>query len=526
MNFPIRRALISVSDKRGIVDFARALASRGVELLSTGGTYKTLRDAGVMVKEVSEHTGFPEMLDGRVKTLHPKIHGGILARRDMPSHTAACDAHQIAPIDLVCVNLYPFEATIAKANVSFDEAIENIDIGGPAMVRSSAKNYEFVAVITDPEDYDSIIKELATFNGELSKSTRARLSRKAFAMTARYDAAISRYLEHRAAGETPAELPPIFTITGSKISDLRYGENPHQRAAFYKIPGATESGVATAKVLGGKTLSYNNILDLDAAFGLVREFNDPTVVIIKHNNPCGAATRATLREAAQAAWSGDPVSAFGSVIAINRNVDFATADFLADEGHFVECVIAPAFDADALQLLTTRPKWGKNVRLLETGPFTPRDAKDLIIRKVAGGFLAQDRNLTPGAGVEHRIVTKRAPSPAEMAELQFAASICKHVKSNAIVFAKDFTLIGTGAGQMSRVDSVHLAIAKGKDRVAESVCASDAFFPFPDGVEAAARAGVTAFIQPGGSVRDKDVIEAADRAGAAMVFTGVRHFLH
>ncbi|MBI3817157.1 MAG: bifunctional phosphoribosylaminoimidazolecarboxamide formyltransferase/IMP cyclohydrolase [Planctomycetes bacterium] len=523
---PIRRALISVSDKRGIVDFARALAARGVELLSTGGTHKTLRDAGVAVKEVSEHTGFPEMLDGRVKTLHPKIHGGILAIRDNAEHRAACEKHQIAPIDLVCVNLYPFEATIAKPNVPFEEAVENIDIGGPSMVRSAAKNHAFVAVITDPDDYNSIVKELETFDGEISKATRARLARKAFALTAKYDAAIARYLEGAAEDGRAVTFPQILTLTGAKICDLRYGENPHQRGAFYKIPGATETGVASARMLGGKALSYNNILDLDAAFGLVREFDTPSVAIIKHNNPCGAASRANLREASEAAWSGDPVSAFGSVIAVNRNIDYATADFLADEGHFVECVIAPAFDEDALKLLTTRPKWGKNVRLLETGPFTARDPRDLIIRKVAGGFVAQDRNLSTGTGNEIRIVTKRAPTAAEMQQMTFAASICKHVKSNAIVFAKDFTLVGTGAGQMSRVDSVNLAISKAGERVKGSICASDAFFPFPDGLEAAARAGATAAIQPGGSVRDSEVIAAADRAGMAMVFTGVRHFLH
>ncbi|MFN0204778.1 MAG: bifunctional phosphoribosylaminoimidazolecarboxamide formyltransferase/IMP cyclohydrolase [Planctomycetota bacterium] len=522
----IRRALLSVSDKRGIVDFARSLAARGVELLSTGGTYKTLVAEGVPVREVSNFTGFPEMLDGRVKTLHPKIHGGILARRDVAEHLAACEKYQIPPIDLVCVNLYPFEATVAKPNVTFDEAVENIDIGGPAMVRSSAKNHEFVAIVTDPDDYAAITKEMDTFDGELSKSTRARLARKAFALTARYDAAISRYLENQAAPAGQNEFPRIYTLTGTKLYDLRYGENPHQRAAFYQIPGSQESGVARASIKNGKQLSYNNILDLDSALSLVREFSDPTVVVVKHNNPCGTASRPRLRDAVASAWAGDPVSAFGSVIAINRPVDVETAEFLSDDGHFVECIIAPEFNDDAFRMLTTRPKWGKNVRLLETGSFTDRDSRDLIVRKVAGGFLLQDRDLAPGAGYELRVVTKRAPTETEILQIHFAASICKHVKSNAIVLSKDFTLLGTGAGQMSRVDSVNIAIAKAGTRLAGAVCASDAFFPFPDGVEAAVRAGVTTIVQPGGSVRDAEVIAAADHAGAAMVFTDMRHFLH
>jgi len=527
-SLPIRRALLSVSDKRGLVDFARGLASRGVELLSTGGTHKALRDAGIAVREVSEHTGFPEMMDGRVKTLHPKIHGGILALRDVETHTAAMEKHGIAPIDLVCVNLYPFEQTVAKAGTTFEEAVENIDIGGPSMVRSAAKNHRFVAVVTDPDDYDAILKELSTFGGELAQATRTRLARKAFALTARYDAAITRYLESQRGAEAATEaLPDVYTLTGTKLGDLRYGENPHQRAAFYKVPGASESGIATGKVLGGKALSYNNILDLDSALALVREFDEPAVVVVKHNNPCGCATRRVLREAAEAAWAGDPVSAFGSVIAINRPVDRATADFLADEGHFVECVVAPSFEKDAFTLLTTRPKWGKNVRLVEVGSLGERDARDLIVRKVAGGFLVQDRNLVAGAGTEHRVVTDRAPSDDEKRELQFAASICKHVKSNAIVLVNDGMLVGAGAGQMSRVDSVRIAVDKATPaRARGAVLASDAFFPFPDGLELAAKAGVKAVIQPGGSVRDADVIAAANRWGIAMVFTGVRHFLH
>lgn len=521
----IQRALLSVSDKNGIIDFARGLAARGVELLSTGGTCKAISAAGIAVREVSDFTGFPEMLDGRVKTLHPKVHGGILARRGVAEHVEACKRHGIPFIDLVCINLYPFEATIAKPGATFDEAVENIDIGGPAMIRSAAKNHESVAVVTDPADYAAILKELETFHGELSHATRARLARKAFATTARYDAAISRYLENHDAGAT-VPFPQFYSLAGSKIADLRYGENPHQRAAFYRIPGTTESSVASATVRHGKQLSYNNILDLDAALALVREFGDPSVAIIKHNNPCGMASRPGLRAAAEAAWSGDPVSAFGSVIAVNRPVDRATADFLADEGHFVECVIAPRFDPDAFELLTTRPKWGKNVRLLEAGELTRPDASDPVVRKVAGGFLVQDRDLAPGHGTELRHVTKRHPSPELMKQLEFAAAICKHVKSNAIVLARDFTLLGAGAGQMSRVDSVHIAVSKAAGRAPGSVAASDAFFPFPDGVVALAKAGVAAIIQPGGSVRDAEVVAAADQAGIAMAFTGMRHFLH
>ena len=416
---------------------------------------------------------------------------------------------------------------MAKANVGFEEAIENIDIGGPSLVRAAAKNAEFVAVVTDPDDYAAILKELETF-GEISKATKEKLRRKAFALTARYDAAIARWLESR---EAESAFPAVFTLTGEKLAELRYGENPHQSAAFYRVPGSQESTVANAKQRkregeAGKALSYNNILDLDSALGLVREFDGPTVAIVKHNNPCGCATRERLSEAAESAWSGDPVSAFGSVIAINRDVDRATADFLADEGHFVECVIAPRFDDDAFQLLTTRPKWGKNVRLLETGPFTPRDPRDRVVRKVAGGFLVQDRDLAPGAGTEHRVVTRRAPTAEEKSQLVFAAAICKHVKSNAIVLANDSTLLGAGAGQMSRVDSTRLAIEKAGPRVRGAICASDAFFPFADNVELLAKAGITAIVSPGGSVRDADVIAAADKAGIAMIFTGVRHFLH
>ncbi|HKE01202.1 MAG TPA: bifunctional phosphoribosylaminoimidazolecarboxamide formyltransferase/IMP cyclohydrolase [Planctomycetota bacterium] len=519
----VRRALVSVSDKRGVVDLARALASRGAEILSTGGTYRTLRGEGVAAREVSDATGFPEMMDGRIKTLHPRVHGGLLARRDQPEHVAAMKEHGIEPIDLLCVNLYPFEETVARPGVSHDEAIEQIDIGGPAMVRSAAKNHRFVAVVTDPDDYGPLLREIETF-GEISLATRERLARKAFALTARYDATIARFLETR--GGEPEPFPRVFALRGAKVADLRYGENPHQRAAFYRIPGAREASVATATVRNGKELSYNNILDLDAALALVRELDGPAVAVIKHTNPCGCAIRERLADAARAAWEGDPVSAFGSVVAVNRPLDLATAELLTAPDRFVECVIAPSFDEDAIACLKTRPKWGASVRLLETGPFGPRDP-DPFVRSVAGGFLVQDRNLAAGAGEEHRVPTKRAPTPAEKDQLAFAASVCKHVKSNAIVLARDLALVGAGAGQMSRVDSVRIAVDKaGPERARGSVLASDAFFPFADGVELAARAGVTAILQPGGSKRDAEVIAAADRAGVAMVFTGTRHFLH
>ncbi len=530
MSHRIQRALISVSDKTGIENFARMLAQSGVEILSTGGTYAALKKAGVAVREVSDHTGFPELMDGRVKTLHPKIHGGILALRDHPQHTGAMAEHGIAPIDLVVVNLYPFEATVAKPGVTRDEAIENIDIGGPSMVRSAAKNHRFVGIVVDPADYGRVLDEMQRNGGGLSDAFRSELAQKAFALTARYDAAIAGWLfeGERASGATAERFPATIGLAGVKVLDLRYGENPHQRAAFYRGAASGEPSLAGAQVLGGKQLSYNNLVDLDAALALAREFDGPFVAVCKHNNPCGAALGATLREALEAAWEGDPVSAFGSVLSSTRTIDLAAAQFLVEGNRFVEAIVAPGFDDDALRLLVDKPKWGRNVRLLAAGDLAgrPRDARDVEVKKLVGGFLVQERDLAASIGTECKTATRRVPTAEELAGLLFAERVCKHVKSNAIVIADGTRVLGVGAGQMSRVDSVHMALRKAGDRARGAVLASDAFFPFPDGPELALQAGVTALLQPGGSVRDAEVVAACDRAGAAMVMTGTRHFRH
>ena len=529
----IQRALISVSDKSGVENFARALAQAGVEILSTGGTFAALRKAGVPVREVSDYTGFPEMMDGRVKTLHPKVHGGILALRDVDSHRGAMAEHEILPIDLVVVNLYPFETTVAKEGVARAEAIEQIDIGGPSMLRSAAKNHRFVGVVTDPADYGRVLDEMQKNEGALSEDFLRELAVKAFGATARYDAAIARWLfeQERADGKAKSPFPQSFAVAGTKVADLRYGENPHQVAALYRTSGPDvvgEPSVATAQVLNGKALSYNNLVDLDAALGLAKEFAGPFVCVVKHNNPCGAAEAKKLSTALQEAWEGDPVSAFGSVLAFTRKLDLACAEYLVSGNRFVEAIVAPGYAENALELLTQKPKWGKNVRLLECGDFTAegRDARDLEWKKLVGGFLVQDRDLAAVDPPRCKTVTKRAPMAEEIEGLFFADKISKHVKSNAIVLAKGTQVVGVGAGQMSRVDSVRLAVAKAGDRSRESVLGSDAFFPFPDGVIAALDAGVTAILQPGGSVRDEEVIAACDARGAAMVFTGTRHFRH
>lgn len=521
----IQRALISVSDKTGLVEFAKELAGMGVEILSTGGTFVTLRAAGVLAVEVSHHTGFPEMLDGRVKTLHPKIHGGILARRDMPEHMVALEKHEIQSIDLVVVNLYPFEKTIAKEGVALEEAIENIDIGGPSLIRGAAKNHEFVTVVVEPADYALVLAEMKKHGGAVSKEAKFRLAAKAYARTARYDAAIASYLGARA--ET-ADFPSMLLLAGEKLADLRYGENPHQKAAFYRTGECAEASIATAKVRNGKTLSFNNIVDLEAALALAKEFEEPAAAIIKHTNPCGCAVRESLATALMAAWDGDPLSAFGSVIACNREVDKTCAEFLAVPERFVEAIVAPSFSPEAFEILTTRPKWGKSVRLLEAGPIGPAklDAAAVDLRRIYGGFVAQTRDLAAETSAQCKTVTKKAPSEEQMRDLLFAAKVCKHAKSNGIVLAKNLQLLGNGAGQMSRVDSVKISVEKAGAKCKGAVLASDAFFPFPDGLEAAAKAGIVAALQPGGSVRDADVIAAADRAGIAMVFTGVRHFFH
>jgi phosphoribosylaminoimidazolecarboxamide formyltransferase/IMP cyclohydrolase len=520
----IRRALLSVSDKTGLVVLARALAGYGVELISTGGTRKALADAGLAVRDISDVTGFPEMLDGRVKTLHPLVHGGILAIRDNPQHMATARQHGISLIDLVVCNLYPFEATVSKSGSTHEEIVENIDIGGPSMVRSAAKNYRDVAIVSDPAQYQEVLEELRAHSGALTLATRERLAAVAFARTAAYDRAISAYFARRAGGE---DWPAVLDLRFERKLALRYGENPHQKAAFYVEPGARHACVGTAEQLHGKELSYNNLLDLDSAFNLVREFDTPAAVVIKHNNPCGAAAADTLVEAFRKAYEGDPLSAYGGVLGFNREVDEATAQQITEPNRFIECVIAPSYSEAAFRLLTTRPSWKKNVRLLRTGPVqAASEARALDFRRVDGGLLVQTRDVEADDFAQAKVVTKRAPTEAEMAVLRFAWKVCKHVKSNAIVLAKSGMVVGVGAGQMSRVDSIHIAARKAGERVSGSVLASDAFFPFRDNVDEAARAGVTAVVQPGGSMRDQDSIQACDEHGLAMVFTGVRHFRH
>lgn len=534
MDIPIQRALISVSDKSGIVDFARGLSERGVELLSTGGTYKQLAEAGIAVREVSEHTGFPEMMDGRLKTLHPKVHGGLLALRDEASHRQAMEEHGIAPIDLAVINLYPFEETIARAGVTREQAVEQIDIGGPTMVRSAAKNHRFVGIVTDPGDYERVLAQLAERGGQLGLELRRELAQKAFALTARYDALISRWLyeQELADGLTESAFAPTHALAGVRELELRYGENPHQAAAFYRTGGATEASIAGAELLGGKALSYNNLVDLDAALALAKEFGEPFVAVTKHNNPCGAAAGDTLVAALEAAWDGDPVSAFGSVLAFTRPLDTACADFLTSSGRFVEAIVAPSFEPAALEILQTRPKWGQNVRLLACGPFgpdarsAPGSAGSLELKQLVGGFLLQQRDLTAEPEEAMQTVTKAEPSAEQKVALAFANRVAKHVKSNAIVLARGTQVVGVGAGQMSRVDAVELAVKKAGDRARGAVLASDAFFPFADGPQAAIEAGVTAILEPGGSRRDDEVIAACDERGIAMVFTGARHFRH
>ncbi len=520
---PIRRALISVSDKTGLVALGKALLQHGAELLSTGGSAKALREAGLAVKEVSEHSGFPEILDGRVKTLVPQIHGGILGRRDLPSHLAQMEQHGIAPIDLVCVNLYPFEATVASGAAAAD-CIENIDIGGPALIRAAAKNHSHVVVLTDPRQYETLIETVAALGGT-TRADRRAWAGAAYARTSAYDAAIANWF----AVERGDPFPQRLSLSGVRAELLRYGENPHQAAAFY-TDGSNRPGIATARQVQGKSLSYNNLNDTDAAFEAVCEFEQPSVVIVKHANPCGVATAVSLEEAWELALRCDPVSAFGGVVALNRTLDEAAA--LRIEAIFTEVIVAP--DAtDAARAVLARKK---NLRLLLTGSLPDPAAGGLMLRSVAGGFLLQNRDAGRLDGSMLKVVTKRAPSPQELSDLVFAFRVCKHVKSNAIVYAKNSATVGIGAGQMSRVDSARIAAGKSEDAaraagVAEpltrgSVVASDAFFPFADGLEAAIAAGATAVIQPGGSVRDAEVIAAADKAGVAMVFTGMRHFRH
>ena len=518
-----RRALLSVSDKTGLIEFGRFLAARGVEILSTGGTAKALRDAGVPVKDVSDHTGFPEILDGRVKTLVPQVHGGILGRRDLAEHLAQMQAHGIAPIDLVAVNLYPFEATVAKG-ADFDDCIENIDIGGPAMIRSAAKNHAHVAVLTEPAHFAEVQAEIAEAGGT-RLATRRRLAAAAYARTAAYDAAISGWF----AGQEGQEFPERLSFTGTLRQTLRYGENPHQSAAFY-VDGSARPGIATSRQIQGKELSYNNLNDTDAAFEALAEFDDPAIVIVKHANPCGVAVAGDLAQAWDRALLCDPVSAFGGIVAANRKLDAAAAERIT--AIFTEVVIAPDADEAALAIFAKK----KNLRLLLTGGLPDPAAPGMMFRSVAGGFLAQSRDAGRVSEATLKCVTTRAPTASEMTDLLFAFRVCKHVKSNAIVYAKNLATVGIGAGQMNRAESSRIAAWKSEaaakaaglpEPLAKgSVMASDAFFPFADGLEIAASAGATAIIQPGGSIRDNEVIEAADKAGLAMVFTGMRHFRH
>ena len=518
----IQRALLSVTDKTGLVEFAKALAGLGVELVSTGGTAKALRDGGLTVKDISDLTGFPEMLDGRVKTLHPLVHGGLLYIRGNAEHEAAVAAHGISPIDMVVVNLYAFEKTAAQSGVAFGHLIENIDIGGPSMVRSAAKNFEDVAIVTKVADYPALIEELKASNGALSRATRWNLAKKAFSTTAAYDTAIANTLDkliEAPAVDAPAapdttDLPTTLRINFPLAQSLRYGENPHQRAALYA--DGSGLGVAAARQLQGKELSFNNLVDLDACWELAQEFDEPAAIIVKHTNPCGAATGANLLEAYQKALAADPISAFGGVIGLNRPVDAAAAEEIAKL--FVEAIAAPSFTPEAVERFSSK----KNLRLVEvhTAPARP------VVKHVSGGALLQDADTGRITAAELKIVTDRPPTAEEMCSMLFAWRVCKHVKSNAIVYARDGQTIGVGAGQMSRVDAARFGAMKAVLPLEGCVAASDAFFPFPDGLETVAKAGATAVIQPGGSIKDQDVIAAANRLGIAMAFTGVRHFRH
>jgi phosphoribosylaminoimidazolecarboxamide formyltransferase / IMP cyclohydrolase len=512
----IRRALLSVSDKTGIVDFARGLAELGIELVSTGGTAGALADAGIPHRSITDYTGFPEIMDGRVKTLHPKLYAGLLAVRDDPAHLAAAQDAEVEFVDLVCVNLYPFERTVAKRGVADSEAIENIDIGGPTMIRAAAKNFAYAAPVVSPASYDAILAELRERDGRLSLATRESLAAEAFAYTARYDTAIARWFAERR-----DDFPPLFVRAYEKVTDLSYGENPHQRAAYYAQVGSPRHLLSDVRQLGGKPLSFNNLLDLNAARVLAREFGGAACVIVKHNNPCGVAVADTALDAYARAYACDPMSAYGGVICLNRPVDCELAAALVQQ--FVEVLFAPGYEDDALTMLATKP----NLRILLDEEGTPLHLAEPDLKQVAGGMLVQDRDLDTQERAEMTVATRRAPTDAEWSDVLFAWRVCKHVRSNAIVIAKDGASVGVGAGQMSRVDSVRLAVEKAREGALEgAVLASDAFFPFADGPQAAIEAGVTAIVQPGGSVRDAEVVAAADAAGAAMVLTSRRHFRH
>ena len=528
---PIRRALISVSDKTGLAEFAKGLAARGVEIYSTGGTYRFLADHGIVALEVAQYTGFPEVMDGRVKTLHPKIFGGILARRDHQADLGSLSAHSIETIDLVVVNLYPFEATVAKEGVSFGEAIEQIDIGGPSLIRAASKNHAFVTVATNPAQYGPILAEFQAHGGT-SENLRLQLALECFESTARYDASIGKYLASQitgavasgAASEAQTVLPERLHLDLTKVQDLRYGENPHQQAALYARPSSGIS-LVQAKQLHGKELSYNNLLDADSAYNIVRCFARPSAVVIKHNNPCGAASAHKLSAACRKALDGDPQSAFGGILGFNQSVDAETANELCQPGLFVEAIVAPAFSDAAIEILSTKPKWRDNVRLIAMGKESESE-RPLDFRFVQGGVLVQQADTLPPANLTWKTVTAVPVADELWDDIAFGWEMVRHVKSNAIVLARDAALVGVGAGQMSRVDSVEIAISKAADRSRGSILASDAFFPFPDSIHRAAQAGIVAIIQPGGSKKDDEVIAACNEHRIPMLFTGQRHFRH
>jgi phosphoribosylaminoimidazolecarboxamide formyltransferase / IMP cyclohydrolase len=511
----VTRALLSVSDKTGIVEFARGLADLGIEIISTGGTASALSEAGLPVRSITDLTGFPEIMDGRVKTLHPKLYAGLLAVRDNPEHVEAARAHDVEMVDLVCVNLYPFERTASSRGVTEAEVIENIDIGGPTMIRAAAKNYAFAAPIVSPASYDAVLAELRESGCRLSPATRENLAAEAFAYTARYDTAIARWFQ-----EKREDFPSLLVRAFEKVLELPYGENPHQRAAYYEQVGARTHVLSMVSQLGGKPISFNNLLDLDAGRMLLGEFQIPACVIIKHNNPCGVAVGSTALEAYKRAFACDPMSAFGGVVCLNRPVDQELAEALT--GQFIEVLFARGYEGDAVEVLSSKP----NTRILDDRERRSTSALEPHLRQVQGGMLVQDRDVDLEERAEMQVVSQRRPTEAEWQELSFAWKVCKHVRSNAIVFARGLASIGVGAGQMSRVDAVRIAIEKARDGVDGAVMASDAFFPFADSPELALGAGVTAIIQPGGSVRDPDVVEAVDKAGATMVFTRRRHFRH
>jgi phosphoribosylaminoimidazolecarboxamide formyltransferase/IMP cyclohydrolase len=536
MDVKIKTALMSVSDKTGVVDFAKSLSRMGVRIISTGGTAKALKDAGLDVVPIEEVTGFPEMLDGRVKTLHPKIHGGLLALRDKSDHTAAMKEHGIEPIDLVCVNLYPFEQTVAAPGCTIEEVIENIDIGGPSMIRSAAKNHRYVTVVTSPQQYDRVIEEMRAKNGSVGEELRSELARIAFGLTAAYDAAIARYF-NRMAG---VEFPERLTLALARAASLRYGENPHQTAAFYELPASQETSVSSGTLLeGGTEISFNNLLDANAAFELVKEFDEPAAVIVKHLNPCGCAVDDDICEAYRKAYEADVVSAFGGIIALNRPVHVELARTIMEsysrfgkalgaEGFFAEVIVAPGYDAEAIEIFRTLKAWGGRVRLIKTGPIDRAkiDGNENDLRCVVGGLLVQKRDLVGWEAETLTYPTKAKPTKEQLEDLRIAWLVAKHTKSNTIVLASNKRIVGVGAGQMNRVESGFLAIKHAGDKAKGSVMASDAFFPFADNVENAAKAGIVAIAQPGGSKKDGEVITAADRYGIAMVFTGKRHFRH